>query len=822
MEELEPAREQVNFVWLAVIGVVLAAAMGAGAVWIKRFVGRRVAPLPVAAVDDVDPEAAAAAVEVAARVANSASRLPANVRRMIREGTHADLEELCRHGGTALLQGAEDAQEGSEEDTEDIETLELRANIQMLDDRRLEGAERGNGHSHRRFGDPLVRAKLATSYLLTPTEAAEATSKVDPRSVVELHLGCLQTITLQTLQKSTRGVGAGMDVLIEGPLLKLATVANIRCWVATYARVWADGRWAEMDGFVQTDGQEAPELDVVPTDVATVFEVVLGADPGKLPADTKTEPHDATLTVRTGKRGTITQFYCAADAAHADKWVSRCKALAKTSVLPQPALIQFLEDRSLGNFATKLAELTKIRTVDQLAITPVSDTTLLLVGMNRFKQRLYRRAVSEAYRQQSAAAAKAAEAGDVPTVFELAEGEKRRHEDQKKKIKVTEKSRAKKRKEDVEAPGAHSLDAIGARLMFDVQPMDVIELRKLMGESDAQIHADYEARARDSQRAAEKAEQQAKVAVNGGSLLEGWACESCMHFNQDPNVKVCAGCSAPAHLVGGPNITSKKDARGEDRPTTPGGTIITKAQGSVLQTVKQTDEEIAAAKKAHEEREQAEAEQKELGGGRGATPKKLTRNLNLDTATMITDLEARQGRVDKEKIQKRQRALEQAAAARAERFVAPEVETLPRLPIRREPSRRFSARFVRWAKSLWKTAPWVLRLRRGVPLTVPQLPGTAAFGSVRRGKYLEQKTKKSRRPPTKDSNAAFGVAGPGTAHQAWDSDSEDENEGGQLSSDGRANVHGVDYDSDENGRDPDDWWYHYMLKHGTDKIMRRK
>ena len=112
MEELEPAREQVNFVWLAVIGVVLAAAMGAGAVWIKRFVGRRVAPLPVAAVDDVDPEAAAAAVEVAARVANSASRLPANVRRMIREGTHADLEELCRHGGTALLQGAEDAQEG--------------------------------------------------------------------------------------------------------------------------------------------------------------------------------------------------------------------------------------------------------------------------------------------------------------------------------------------------------------------------------------------------------------------------------------------------------------------------------------------------------------------------------------------------------------------------------------------------------------------------------------------------------------------------------------------------------------------------------------
>ena len=97
-----------------------------------------------------------------------------------------------------------------------------------------------------------------------------------------------------------------------------------------------------------------------------------------------------------------------------------------------------------------------------------------------------------------------------------------------------------------------------------------------------------------------------------------------MHFNQDPSVKLCGGCSAPAHLVGGPSITSSKtDSYGEKRPTTPGGTIISKTQGSVLQLAKQTDEEIVAAVKAHEQREQAEAERKELGNGRGATPKNL-------------------------------------------------------------------------------------------------------------------------------------------------------------------------------------------------------
>lgn len=385
-------------------------------------------------------------------------------------------------------------------------------------------------------------------------------------------------------------------------------------------------------------------------------------------------------------------------------------------------------------------------------------------------------------------------------------------------VKVTKKSRAKKRKEEVEAADSQTLSAMGARLIFDVQPMDVIELRKLMGDTDAKIEADFEARARDRQRAAAKAEQQEKIA-DSGSLLQGWACESCMHFNQDPSVKECAGCSAPAHLVGGPNTTSKTDARGEERPTTPGGTIITKVQGSVLQVVKQTDADIAAAAQAQEQREQAEADRKELGYGRGATPEKLTRNLKLNTATMITELGARQERVDKDKVQKRQQALEQAAAARAERLVALQVGAVPRSPQRLAPTRRPAARIVHWMKSVWNTVPWVLRLRRRVPVTAPHLPGTAAFGAVRRSKYLEQakkpqKTKTSRQPAMDNSNV--------TRAQAWDSESEEENEVNQLRSNDRSSVQRAVYDSDEDSTDPDDWWYRHMLKHGTDKIMRRK
>lgn len=122
-------------------------------------------------------------------------------------------------------------------------------------------------------------------------------------------------------------------------------------------------------------------------------------------------------------------------------------------------------------------------------------------------------------------------------------------------------------------------------------------------------------------------------------------------------------------------------------------------------------------------------------------------------------------------------------------------------------------------KSVWNTVPWVLRLRRRVPVTAPHLPGTAAFGAVRRSKYLEQakkpqKTKTSRQPAMDNSNV--------TRAQAWDSESEEENEVNQLRSNDRSSVQRAVYDSDEDSTDPDDWWYRHMLKHGTDKIMRRK
>jgi hypothetical protein len=842
-EELEPAREQVSFFGLAIFGVVLAAAIGAGAVWLKRVIRKRVLPLqPEATAEEGADTDAEVAIEVAMIMADNTSRLPQNVRRMLREGTHADLEELCRPGATQLLdepEGLEDV-DGSD-DGSDIDALMSLTRedlgLDALDDELL-GVEEGTGPARRRFGDPVLRSKLATGYLLQPNEGETfaAGSKVAPNSAMEVHLGLLQAAKLEKLQRLIHGLGDGMDVLIEGPLLKLATVANIQCWLATYVRVWADGRWVEMDDFQQTQtegGQAAPELDAVPTKVTSVFEVVNGADAGTIPAATEDEPHDAVITVLTGKRGKTTQVYCATDAGAAAKWVSGCETLAKTSILPQPALIQFLEERSLGDYAAKLAELAKIRTVDQLAITSVSDTTLVLVGMNRFKQRIYRRSVREAYKQQSAAAAKAASA-DVPTVYEEKEEEEQRHEQQKKKIKVTEKARAKKRKEEQDSEG-QTLEALGSRLIFDVTPMGVVELRKLMGDSDAKIEADSEARAYERQRAAEKAAQQAKVAESG-TLLEGWACESCMHFNSDATAKVCAGCFAPAHLVGGPNMTSKVDERGEERPTTPGGTIISKEQGSVLQKVKQTDEEVAAAKKAHEEREQAEAERKEMGDGRGHTPEKaVARKVKLDTETLGAELAVRRERLDKEKIAKRKLAMEQKAAARAERLTALEKAARPASPRWLEPSNSAGARFGRWVKRFWNTTPWVLRARRRVPLTVPQLPGKAAFGAVRHHtKYMEQKKQRQGGPTSKGKGRENGdeeqaAAGPGAA---WDSDSDSDEEAqmggdssrhrGRQGASSAARGGGGDDESDDEDFDSDDWWYRYMMKHGTDKIMRRK
>ena len=432
--------------------------------------------------------------------------------------------------------------------------------------------------------------------------------------------------------------------------------------------------------------------------------------------------------------------------------------------------------------------------------------------MNRFKQRIYRRAVREAYKTQSTAASKAASA-DIPTIYQEKEAEEERHEEAKKKIKVVEKGAAKKRKE--EAADTRTLEALGTRLRYDVEPFGLLELRKLQGATDAQIERDAEERARQQQREAEKLAKEAKVAESG-TLLEGWACESCMHWNADATVKQCGGCFAPAHLVGGSNVTAKKDATGVERPTTPGGTIITKAQGSVLQTkgVNMTEEEVEAQRKAFEEREAAEAERREMGAGRGNTPEKTKRaGVTLaDAETLAKEAAARLEKVDPQKNAKRKAALEEAALARAKWKDKAVLAQTPKKPEWRAPDTSRTARLGRWIHHIWAATPWVVRMRKRVPWTIPQLPGTAVFGSVRKSNYYEKKIQDLKgggaKKPLKDVGET--ATGPRRPYVS-DSESDDDEEKG-LSEMGPG--------SDES--DDDDWWYRHMMKHGTDGIMRRK
>ena len=546
-DDLEPARQEVSFVGLALAGALLAGAIGAGCTRLQRYLRQQnrihdVVPIGNAInflerktgididgdgdVGEAEADAVAKAeeaaqdaqfvIEMAMMMADHSSRLPPNVRQMLREGTHADLEMLMAPGATTMVEDVEDVEDlgADSDDLDDDEIAELRREIGLdaLDDEfGLPDAEQDVRAARRRFGDPLLRSRLARDFLLYPDEDQEALAvKMAPGHAMEIHLGRLQTVELEKLKQSIHGLGDGMDVLVEGPLQKLARVANIQCWIVTYVRVWVDGRCMEFDDFVKTEEQEAPELNAAPSTVTQVFEVVASADPATIPADT--ENHDAVLTITGGKRGKSAQVYLAADATKATYWVAGCETLAKTSTLPQPALMKFLEEHSLGDFATKLAELAKIRTVDQLAITPVSDTTLLLAGMNRFKQRIYRRAVREAYKTQSSAASKAASA-DIPTIYQEKEADEARHEEAKKKIKVVEKGAAKKRKE--KASDTQTLEALGTRLRYDVEPFGLIELRKLQGATDAQIERDAEEQVRQQEREAEKLAKQAKVAESG-------------------------------------------------------------------------------------------------------------------------------------------------------------------------------------------------------------------------------------------------------------------------------------------------------------------
>lgn len=58
---------------------------------------------------------------------------------------------------------------------------------------------------------------------------------------------------------------------------------------------------------------------------------------------------------------------------------------------------------------------------------------------------------------------------------------------------------------------------------------------------------------------------------------------------------------------------------------------------------------------------------------------------------------------------------------------------------------------------------------------------------------------------------------------AWDSVSEDEDDHGYVGSGGDSTAQlqvGV-HASEEDSYDPEDWWYRYMMKHGTDKISKR-
>ena len=292
-----------------------------------------------------------------------------------------------------------------------------------------------------------------------------------------------------------------------------------------------------------------------------------------------------------------------------------------------------------------------------------------------------------------------------------------------------------------------------------------------------------------------------------------------MHWNPDSTAKQCGGCFAPAHLVGGANVTVKKDETGVERPTTPGGTIITKAQGSVLQTkgANMTEEEVETQRKAFEEREAAEAERREMGAGRGNTPEKTKRSgvKIADAETLAAEAAARLEKVDPLKNAKRKVALEEAALARAKRKEDGVLAQAPKKPEWRTPDTSTPARLGRWVHQLWAITPWVLRLRKRVPWTVPHLPGTAAFGSVRKSNYYEKKKQDLTGGGAKKQQPKDGVVDGARRPYVSDSESDEDEEMG-------VDQMGLGSDESDMDLDDDDYWYTYMVKHGTDGMMRRK
>ena len=321
-DERKPAREEpeeASLLGLAVFGALLAGAIGYSCTRLQRYLKQQnrvheVVPIGAAinflekktgldidgdgdvgemeadtvAKADAAEEAAADAqfvVEMAMMMADSSSRLPPNVRQMLREGTHADLELLMAPGATAMLEEPEDVEElgADSDDLDDDEIAELKREIGLdsasFSELGLPDAEKDAREARKRFGDPLLRSKLARDFLLYPDEEQESLAvKLPPGHAMEIHLGRLQTVELEKLKASIHGLGDNMDVLVEGPLQKLATVANIQCWIVTYVRVWADGRCMEFDDFVTTD-EQTPDLNAAPTKVTQVFAVVANADP---------------------------------------------------------------------------------------------------------------------------------------------------------------------------------------------------------------------------------------------------------------------------------------------------------------------------------------------------------------------------------------------------------------------------------------------------------------------------------------------------------------------------------------------------------------
>ena len=958
--EPEPARPQPSFVMLAIGGGIVAAALAALLVHLRRRVlSHRVFSLGKGDLEAPDLEAP--------ELLPGASRLPAAVCRTLRNGTHAELEALGATGVPEVVtpRPASSATSGSYAFSDlsfGLASSSAASEAPSTEsDLPPELAALGGGRRNLKLrdADPLKRSKLARSFLLDAPAAelgVRDRPKQEPATVLGLHLGRLKPLELEKLASATHGFGSEQkDVLAEGALRKLATVASIQCWVPVFVRVWADGRLCEWVDFDPAEREEdAPPLDAAPTSTVPVVAMRAGVDDlSCLPPEPEPEPEpelaeiadealagarggmaklvnwaesktgldldgdgdvgvtdddgkggesspggagcwrtfasklinwaeqktgldldgdgdvgvvdlvskgdpveDCVMTVSTGIEGKGGTVYRAADASHREEWVSAGLTLGANpsgKSMPQPALVKYLDQHSLGTYAVKLAERTNIRTMQELAIdgSGVANSTLALIGMNQFKMRIFRRAVTEAYKEQSKLATEKADA-DIPTAFEEKEAEEQRHAEQKDKVKVTGKNRAKARA-DAEGGSTPSLEELGIRLVHRVDAMELQQLRVASLGEDAARRAE-EADERKAEREAEQAEAAARreAGAEAPAALKGWSCEACLVHNSAGST-ACSGCGSPAHLVGGPPPAGQAAASSGSAAI---GSIQARRRRALAR-------ETTEQKAAREEREQAEAERRELGAGRddAATAVAVRKIANKDEMVSGASERAEKRESSKARLAARYKALEEKAQRRswnrpapvAQKAAAParygvrddaelqivkeiathiyqsnnsaKVEVVDDLMAEWEGEERLllaklKAKYLEeedeasWslvvrsalrsaAERVWtdpRLVTWRKRLPVRLPRGLPQLPGTTPFGNP----YIVQAARVKELPkPGEESTAS--------AYEWVASQTKDAEERARM----QAEIEKMDLDEHDS-------WYLELMMQGTDKMMRRK